>query len=206
MIIVLVIGGVGFIGYYLFQCFFDIGIEVLILDDFFLVSLLGLLEGVIFYKGSVVDLLFFVDGVFDVIYYLVFFVLLFCYLVNLIGMLCIGVEGIWQMLDRVVVDGVIFLFVFIFEIYGDLLQYLQFEFYFGNVDVILLRLVYDEVKRFVEVFIYVYQWLGVVFRVRVVRIFNIYGLGMVLDDGRVVFNFIIQVFVGELLIVYGEGS
>jgi len=90
------------------------------------------------------------------------------------------------------------------EIYGDPLVHPQSETYFGHVDPIGVRSVYDEAKRFAEALTMAYhRYHGI--NTRIVRIFNTYGPRMRLDDGRVVPNFIQQALRGEPLTVYGDG-
>jgi dTDP-glucose 4,6-dehydratase len=91
------------------------------------------------------------------------------------------------------------------EIYGDPLEHPQKETYWGHVDPIGVRSVYDEAKRFAEALTmayYGYHHLNT----RIVRIFNTYGPRMRLDDGRVVPNFVSQALRGEPLTVYDDGS
>lgn len=91
------------------------------------------------------------------------------------------------------------------EIYGDPLEHPQSESYWGHVDPIGLRSVYDEAKRFAEALTMAYhRFHGI--NTRIVRIFNTYGPRMHLDDGRVVPNFIQQALRGEPLTVYGDGQ
>jgi len=91
------------------------------------------------------------------------------------------------------------------EIYGDPEQHPQSETYWGNVNPIGPRGVYDEAKRFAEAITMAYhRHHGL--EVRVVRIFNTYGPRMRPDDGRVVSNFITQALQGEPITVYGDGS
>ncbi len=91
------------------------------------------------------------------------------------------------------------------EIYGDPLEHPQSESYWGHVDPIGTRSVYDEAKRFAEALTMAYhRFHGI--DTRIVRIFNTYGPRMHLDDGRVVPNFIQQALCGEPLTVYGDGQ
>jgi len=91
------------------------------------------------------------------------------------------------------------------EVYGDPEQHPQPETYWGNVNPIGPRGVYDEAKRFAEAITMAYhRHHGL--EVRVVRIFNTYGPRMRPDDGRVVSNFISQALQGEAITVYGDGS
>ncbi|HEY9076964.1 MAG TPA: UDP-glucuronic acid decarboxylase family protein [Anaerolineaceae bacterium] len=90
------------------------------------------------------------------------------------------------------------------EIYGDPLEHPQKETYWGHVDPIGIRSVYDEAKRFAEALTMAYhRYHGI--DTRIVRIFNTYGPRMRLDDGRVVPNFIQQALRKEPLTVYGDG-
>ncbi len=91
------------------------------------------------------------------------------------------------------------------EVYGDPLVHPQPESYWGNVNPIGPRGVYDEAKRFGEAITMAYhRYHGV--DTRIVRIFNTYGPRMRPNDGRVVSNFIVQALLGEPLTVYGDGS
>ncbi len=91
------------------------------------------------------------------------------------------------------------------EIYGDPLEHPQRETYWGHVNPIGERSVYDEAKRFAEALTMAYhRFHGL--NTSVVRIFNTYGPRMDIDDGRVFPNFIKQALKGEPLTVYGDGS
>jgi dTDP-glucose 4,6-dehydratase len=91
------------------------------------------------------------------------------------------------------------------ECYGDPLEHPQKETYWGNVNSIGPRSVYDEAKRFTEALTMAYhRYQGV--DTRIVRIFNTYGPRMQLNDGRVIPNFMKQALRGEDLTVYGDGS
>jgi len=91
------------------------------------------------------------------------------------------------------------------EIYGDPLEHPQKETYWGHVDPIGVRSVYDEAKRFAEALTMAYHGYHKI-DTRIVRIFNTYGPRMRLDDGRVVPNFIQQALRGEPLTIYGDGA
>ena len=91
------------------------------------------------------------------------------------------------------------------EVYGDPLVHPQPETYWGNVNPIGPRGVYDEAKRFAESMTMAYhRYHGV--DVRIVRIFNTYGEWMRPDDGRAVSNFLVQALLGKPLTIYGDGS
>jgi dTDP-glucose 4,6-dehydratase len=91
------------------------------------------------------------------------------------------------------------------EIYGDPLEHPQRESYWGNVNSIGPRSVYDEAKRFSEALTMAYHRTHGL-DTRIVRIFNTYGPRMRPRDGRVVTNFIVQALTGENLTIYGDGS
>ncbi len=91
------------------------------------------------------------------------------------------------------------------EVYGDPLVHPQPETYWGNVNPIGVRGVYDEAKRFAEAIVMAYHRIHDV-DTRIIRIFNTYGPRMRLEDGRVVPNFVGQALRGEPLTVYGDGS
>ncbi len=114
----------------------------------------------------------------------------------------LGTENLLRLARR---KGARFLLASTSEVYGDPLEHPQPESYFGNVNPIGPRAVYDEAKRYAEAVTMAYYR---EFRVdtRIVRIFNTYGVRMRADDGRVVSNFIVQALKGESLTVYGEGG
>jgi dTDP-glucose 4,6-dehydratase len=91
------------------------------------------------------------------------------------------------------------------EVYGDPLIHPQPETYWGNVNPVGPRGVYDEAKRFAESITMAYQrYHGL--ETRIVRIFNTYGPRMRPRDGRVVSNFIVQALLGEPITIYGDGT
>jgi dTDP-glucose 4,6-dehydratase len=101
--------------------------------------------------------------------------------------------------------GARFLLASTSEVYGDPLEHPQRETYWGNVNPIGPRGVYDEAKRFGEALAMAYhRYHGV--DTRIVRIFNTYGPRMRPHDGRVVSNFIVQALRGEPLTIYGDGT
>lgn len=91
------------------------------------------------------------------------------------------------------------------EIYGDPLVHPQDETYFGNVDPVGPRAVYDEAKRFAEsLTMAYYRYHGI--DTRIVRIFNTYGPRMSLEDGRALPNMLKQALLGQPLTIYGDGQ
>jgi dTDP-glucose 4,6-dehydratase len=117
----------------------------------------------------------------------------------------VGSRGVANLLDLARTHGARFLQASTSEVYGDPTVHPQPETYWGNVNPIGVRSVYDEAKRFGEALTMAYhRRYGV--EVRVARIFNTYGPGMRVDDGRVVSNFTTQALRGDPLTVYGDGS
>jgi len=116
-----------------------------------------------------------------------------------------GALGTHNTLGLARADEARFLLASTSEIYGDPLEHPQTESYWGHVDPIGTRSVYDEAKRFAEALTMAYhRFHGI--DTRIARIFNTYGPRMHLDDGRVVPNFIQQALRGEPLTVYGDGQ
>ena len=91
------------------------------------------------------------------------------------------------------------------EVYGDPLEHPQYEGYWGNVNPIGIRGVYDEAKRFMEAMTMAYHRYHEV-ETRIIRIFNTYGPRMRLDDGRALPAFVGQALRGEDISVFGDGS
>jgi dTDP-glucose 4,6-dehydratase len=115
-----------------------------------------------------------------------------------------GALGTHNTLGVAQAHGARFLLASTSEIYGDPLVHPQPETYWGHVDPIGVRSVYDEAKRFAEALTMAYHRYHHL-DTRIVRIFNTYGPRMRLDDGRVVPNFIQQALRGEPLTIYGDG-
>jgi dTDP-glucose 4,6-dehydratase len=114
----------------------------------------------------------------------------------------IGVENALRLAQR---RGATFLLSSTSEVYGDPLEHPQRESYWGNVNPVGPRAVYDEAKRFAEAITMAYRRYEKV-DVRVARIFNTYGPRMRLDDGRVVPTFVAQALRGEPITMFGDGS
>jgi dTDP-glucose 4,6-dehydratase len=117
----------------------------------------------------------------------------------------VGSLGTHKALGLARAKGARFLLASTSEVYGDPLVHPQPESYWGNVNPVGPRGVYDEAKRFAEAMTMAYhRYHGL--DTRIVRIFNTYGPRMRPNDGRVVSNFIVQALRGEPLTVYGDGS
>lgn len=117
----------------------------------------------------------------------------------------VGALGTLNALGVAKAKGARFMLASTSEVYGDPLEHPQKETYWGHVDPVGVRSVYDEAKRFAEALTMAYYRTHGV-DTRIVRIFNTYGPRMELDDGRVVPNFVGQALRGEPLTVYGDGS
>ena len=116
-----------------------------------------------------------------------------------------GALGTHNSLGLAKAHGAKFLLTSTSEVYGNPLVHPQKESYWGNVDPVGVRSVYDEAKRFAEALTMAYHnFHGV--DTRIVRIFNTFGPGMRLEDGRAVPNFIQQALRHEPLTIYGSGE
>jgi dTDP-glucose 4,6-dehydratase len=127
------------------------------------------------------------------------------YLEHPIATLKVGSLGTHNTLGLAKAKGARFLLASTSEVYGDPLVHPQPESYWGNVNPIGPRGVYDEAKRFAEAMTMAYHRVHGV-DTRIVRIFNTYGPRMRPNDGRVVSNFIVQALTGQPLTVYGDGT
>ncbi|MFB3891464.1 MAG: UDP-glucuronic acid decarboxylase family protein [Phycisphaerae bacterium] len=114
-------------------------------------------------------------------------------------------QGVWNLLELARVKKAVFLHTSTSEVYGDPDVHPQREDYWGRVNPIGPRSVYDEGKRYAEALIVAWHKRHGT-PVRLARIFNTYGPRMRLDDGRVVTNFITQALDGKPLTLYGDGS
>ena len=127
------------------------------------------------------------------------------YMEHGIATLKVGSHGTLHALDLALKYKAKYLISSTSECYGDPLEHPQKETYWGHVNPIGPRSVYDESKRFAEALTMAYHRYHKV-DTRIVRIFNTYGTRMQLNDGRVVPNFMKQAIRGEDLTVYGDGS
>jgi dTDP-glucose 4,6-dehydratase len=127
------------------------------------------------------------------------------YLVHGIDTLRVGSLGTFHALDVAREYSAKFLVSSTSECYGDPHEHPQKETYWGNVNTIGPRSVYDEAKRFTEAATMAYhRYYGV--DTRIVRIFNTYGPRMQINDGRVIPNFMKQALRGEDITIYGDGQ
>jgi dTDP-glucose 4,6-dehydratase len=127
------------------------------------------------------------------------------YLLRPLETLAVGSEGTSNALRLAHRDGARFLLASTSEVYGDPATHPQPEDYWGNVNPIGPRSVYDEAKRFAEALTYAYRRTQGV-NTGIIRIFNTFGPRMSARDGRVVTNFISQALNGDPLTIYGDGT
>src|SRR5512142_1881462 len=127
------------------------------------------------------------------------------YLAHPFETLRVGSVGVENALRLARATGARFLLSSTSEVYGDPLEHPQRETYWGNVNPVGPRAVYDEAKRFAEAITMAYRRYEKV-DTRIARIFNTYGPRMRLDDGRVVPTFVAQALRGEPLTMFGDGS
>jgi dTDP-glucose 4,6-dehydratase len=198
---ILVTGGAGFIGSHLCERFLKEGDEVICVDNLLtgdrdnISHLFGYKEFT-FLEQDVTNYVF-VSGDLDAIMHFASPASPVDYLELPIQTLKVGSLGTHNALGLAKAKNARILVASTSEVYGDPLIHPQTEDYWGNVNPIGPRGVYDEAKRFTEA-------MGV--DTRIVRIFNTYGPRMRMRDGRVVPNFICQALKGEPLSVYGEGD
>jgi dTDP-glucose 4,6-dehydratase len=114
-------------------------------------------------------------------------------------------EGTRRLLELAARDGSRFVYTSTSEVYGDPLQHPQREDYWGNVNPVGRRSMYDEAKRYGEALIVTYAEIRGV-NTAITRLFNTYGPRMRSDDGRIISNFITQALRGNPLTVYGDGT
>ena len=206
---ILITGGAGFIGSHLADRLLENGHTVIAMDNLSTgtvdnIAHLAGNERFSFIKHDVTDYIF-VEGRVDTVLHLASLPSPVDYLNYPIQTLKVGALGTHKTLGLAKEKGATFLLASTSEVYGDPLIHPQDEDYWGNVNPIGPRGVYDESKRFAESLTMAYhRYHGV--DSRIVRIFNTYGPRMRMDDGRVVPNFICQALKGEALTVYDDGS
>ena len=122
-----------------------------------------------------------------------------------IPILKVGALGTYNSLGLALAKGARLMLASSSEVYGDPLVHPQREDYWGNVNPVGVRGVYDEAKRYAEAITMAYHRHHKV-DTRIVRIFNTYGPRMRVDDGRMVPNFVQQALSGQPLTIYGEGT
>ena len=206
---VLITGAAGFLGSHISERFLKEGHQVLGLDNFITGSRSNteILEG---YSGFTliehdISESISLDGDLDGVLHFASPASPVDYLNLPIQTLKVGSFGTHNSLGIALAKGARFLLASTSEVYGDPQIHPQPETYWGNVNPVGVRGVYDEAKRFAEAMTMAYHRYHRL-DTRIVRIFNTYGPRMRPNDGRVISNFIVQALRGDPLTIYGDGS
>ena len=206
----LITGGAGFLGSHLCDAFLRLGHHVICMDNLIkgenidnIAHLVGQ-ERFTFIKYDVTEYLY-VDGPIDNILHFASLASPKDYLDYPIQTLKVGSLGTHKALGLAKGKKARFLLASTSEVYGDPLVHPQQESYWGNVNPVGPRGVYDEAKRFAEAITMAYHRTHGV-STRIARIFNTYGPRMRPDDGRALPNFMVQALRGQELTVYGDGT
>src|ERR1044072_8874733 len=205
----LITGGAGFLGSHLCELFLARGHEVICMDNFITGSPTNIAHlfgraGFSFIKHDVTNYIH-VEGPLDYVLHFASPASPIDYLEKPIQTLKVGSLGTHKTLGVAKDKKARYLIASTPEVYGDPLAHPQREDYWGNVNPVGPRGVYDEAKRFAEAMTMAYhRYHGV--ETRIVRIFNTYGPRMRPADGRVVSNFIVQALRGDPITLYGDGS
>jgi dTDP-glucose 4,6-dehydratase len=206
---VLITGAAGFLGSHIAERFLKKGYEVLGLDNFITGSrwntdILSGYSGFTLIEHDISESIF-LDGDLDGVLHFASPASPVDYLNLPIQTLKVGSLGTHNSLGIALAKGARFLLASTSEVYGDPQVHPQPETYWGHVNPIGVRGVYDEAKRFAEAMTMAYHRYHRL-DTRIVRIFNTYGPRMRPNDGRVVSNFIVQALRGDPLTIYGDGS
>jgi dTDP-glucose 4,6-dehydratase len=206
---ILITGGAGFVGSHLSDRMIEEGHTVVVMDNLITGSVdnIGHLIGherFSFIKHNVINYIY-LPGPLDAVMHLASPASPNDYLEHPIHTLKVGSLGTLNAIGLAKAKGARFLLASTSEVYGDPQVNPQPESYWGHVNPIGPRGVYDEAKRFAEAMTMAYhRHHGL--ETRIARIFNTYGPRMRLNDGRVVPNFLWQALSGQPLTVYGDGS
>lgn len=206
---VLITGAAGFLGSHLCDRFLAEGYEVIGMDNLLTGNIKNIehlfpLKEFTFYHHDITKFVH-VPGEIDYILHFASPASPIDYLKMPIQTLKVGALGTHNLLGLAKAKGARILVASTSEVYGDPLVHPQQEEYWGNVNPIGPRGVYDEAKRFMESITMAYHTFHGV-QTRIIRIFNTYGPRMRLDDGRALPTFMSQALRGENVTVYGDGS
>jgi dTDP-glucose 4,6-dehydratase len=205
---IVITGAAGFIGSHLSDRLLDLGHSVVGIDNLITGDLANIahLSGrdFVFVRHDVTNYIN-VDGPVDCVFHWASPASPIDYLEWPIPTLKVGALGTHNALGLAKAKGARFVLASTSEVYGDPLEHPQKETYWGNVNPIGPRGVYDEAKRFAEAISMAYhRYHGV--DVKIVRIFNTYGPRMRIRDGRAVPNFIAQALTNEDVTIFGSGN
>src|SRR5437763_12090299 len=205
---VVITGAAGFIGSHLAETLPDRGYSVIGIDNLLTGDTANIAHlanrDFSFIKHDVTNYIY-IDGPVDFVLHWASPASPIDYLELPIPTLKVGALGTHKALGLALAKKATFVLASTSEVYGDPLEHPQKETYWGNVNPIGPRGVYDEAKRAAEAFTMAYHRTHNL-STRIVRIFNTFGPRMRLNDGRAAPNFIRQALAGEPLTVYGDGS
>ncbi len=206
---VLITGGAGFLGSHLSDRFLSEGFEVVVMDNLITGNLKNIEhlfghDDFSFIKYDVTNYTY-ISGELDYILHFASPASPIDYLKLPIQTLKVGAMGTHKILGLAKNKGARVLIASTSEVYGDPLVHPQQETYWGNVNPIGFRGVYDEAKRYMEALTMAYHRVHGV-ETRIVRIFNTYGPRMRMDDGRALPAFMNQALHGKDITVFGDGS
>jgi dTDP-glucose 4,6-dehydratase len=205
---VLITGGAGFIGSHLCEHFLDKGFEVVCVDNLLTgatTNISHIRDPRFSYIHLDVSNYILVDGPIDYILHFASPASPKDYLEYPIQTLKVGSLGTHKALGLARAKGATFLLASTSEVYGDPLVHPQKESYWGNVNPVGPRGVYDEAKRFAEALTFAYRRSHGV-DTKIARIFNTYGPRMRLQDGRAIPAFMTQALAGKPVTVFGDGQ
>lgn len=204
---ILITGVAGFIGSNLAKTHLSQGDAVYGVDNFSTGQARNIenLEGLEFIEGSVSESIGLLPKQVDVVYHFASPASPEKYMAQALNTMEVNTTGTLKLLEYASINGARLIFASTSEIYGDPLVSPQQESYWGNVNPIGPRSVYDEAKRFGETLVTHFQREKLA-NAGIVRIFNTYGPNMDPYDGRVVSNFIRQALQGKPLTIYGSGE
>jgi len=206
---VVVTGGAGFVGSHICESLVARGDEVVAIDNLLTGSVDNIAhlfgeKGFVFVEHDVTNYVH-VSGRVDAVMHFASPASPVDYLEHPIKTLKVGSLGTHKTLGLAKDKGARYMLASTSEVYGDPKVHPQTEDYWGHVNPVGPRGVYDEAKRFAEAMTMAYHRSHGV-DVRIVRIFNTFGPRMRPNDGRVVSNFLVQALAGKPLTVYGEGN
>jgi dTDP-glucose 4,6-dehydratase len=204
---VVITGAAGFIGSHLAETLLDLGYSVVGIDNLLTGDIANISHlanrDFLFIKHDVTNYIY-IDGPVDVVLHWASPASPIDYLELPIPTLKVGALGTHKALGLAKAKNARFVLASTSEVYGDPLEHPQRETYWGNVNPIGPRGVYDEAKRFAEAMTVAYhRYHGV--DTKIVRIFNTYGPRMRVNDGRAVPTFISQALRGEEITIFGDG-
>ena len=206
---IVITGGCGFIGSHLIEKLINKGFEIVVVDNL----ITGSLENIKQYIDSKkvqfieqdVQKFIEIEGEVDIVAHLASIASPKAYKEHPVNTLKSGSLGTLNSLGLAKAKGAKYLLTSTSEVYGDPLISPQTEDYWGNVNPVGPRSMYDESKRFAEAAASTYiNEFGL--DVKIARIFNTYGTRMKINDGRVVTNFIYQALTGNDITIYGDGT